>query len=277
VLISEDREKHPDIDPLDRERRFLPSSAQLAAFIEAVRAGPLPDADRVERPASTVWTTYLDTDDLRCFHSCEGPVARRLRIREYDVGSGRGAATPCYLELKQTMGTTRSKVRLGAPVAVLARLIEGAGDFDGVFTNTGGIALRAIQQALSGSHFGPCVGTSYQRRLLASGPGLRVTLDEGLTFIHPVTLGLPHGNRAALALGPPRVLEVKYAARLPDWLGRALEALDAAPALSKFQLGMAAVQHAAASVASAAPVPAEGRHSYRSASIGFMSDALRAG
>src|SRR5581483_7602948 len=148
---GEDREKHPDVDPLERERRFLPSSAQVDAFIRAVRSGPLPDADKAERPASTVWTTYLDTDDLRCFHPCDGPVARRLRIRESEVGDERGAAAPCYLELKQTRGTTRSKVRLCAPVATLARLIEGAGDVDGDFTENDqrGIALRAIRQALS--------------------------------------------------------------------------------------------------------------------------------
>jgi VTC domain len=145
------------------------------------------------------------------------------------------------------MGTSRSKVRLAAPVAILSRLIEGAAGVDAFFTDpeTRNVALHAIKQALAGGRFVPCVGTSYRRRCLAAGPELRVTLDEDLTFFHPVSLGRPRDNGEVVALGPARVLEVKYAGPLPDWLECALEALDEVPGLSKFQLGMLAVQRAA--------------------------------
>jgi hypothetical protein len=245
-VLSDPTEKHPDIDPLERERRFLPSNAELNAFIQVVAAGPLPDANKARQPATTIWTTYLDTDDLRCFRSCDDSLTQRLRVREYEGVSDGGLAT-CYLELKRTMGSSRSKVRLAVPVAMLARLIEGSGDVDAFFTgrDTIGVALGAIRQELTHGPFAPCVGTTYRRRCLAAGAELRITLDEDLTFFHPVSLGAPRENRAAFAIGPPRVLEVKYAGTLPAWLGEALAALNEVPELSKFRLGMLAVQQAA--------------------------------
>jgi len=244
LLEAQTTPKHPHVDPLDRERRYLPTSAQTDAFIQAVQAA---QAAEPRQPAATVWTTYLDTEDLRCFVSCDGPIARRLRVREYEGVSGDGPETHCYLELKQTMGTSRSKVRLAAPVAILARLIEGAAGVDEFFADQEGraVALHAIKQALAVGHFVPCVGTSYRRRCLVASPELRVTLDEDLTFFHPVSLGRPRDNGEVVALGPARVLEVKYAGPLPDWLECALEALEEVPGLSKFQLGMFAVQRAA--------------------------------
>jgi hypothetical protein len=243
---SEGEDRHPDIDRLENERRFLPTSAQLDVFIEAVIAGPLPEANKIPQAATTTWTTYLDTKDGLCFLSCDGPTARRLRVREYEGLPAQGGAALCYLELKQTMGTSRSKVRLAAPIATLAGLIDGASDADRFFTDpvTRSVALGTIRQALAGGHFAPCVGTSYRRRCLASGPELRVTLDEDLTFFHPVSFGAPHDNREALAVGPSRVLEVKYAGSLPGWLARACDELNEAPVFSKFRLGMLAVRQA---------------------------------
>jgi hypothetical protein len=231
--------KHPHVDPLDRERRYLPTSAQTDAFIEALPNVPL-------QAAATIWTTYLDTDDLRCFHSCDGSMIRRLRVREYEDASEDGAEIDCYLELKQTTGASRAKVRLAAPVAILRQLIDGAAGVETYFTDgkAGSVALRAIRRTLAEGRFVPCVGTSYRRRCLAAGPALRVTLDEDLTFFHPVSLGPPRQNGEAVAVGPPRVLEVKYAGPLPGWLGRALEALNEVPDLSKFRLAMLAVQQA---------------------------------
>ena len=245
-MLPDPEDDHPSIDPLERERRFLPTSAQIDAFLQALALGPLPAAKKVRQPAATIWTTYLDTEDLRCFRSCEGAISQRLRVREYEGTSDERLAT-CYLELKQTMGSSRSKVRLAGPVAVLARLVEGSGDVDGLLPGreTLDVALRAIRAELGHGPFAPCVGTSYRRRCLAAGPDLRITLDEDLTFFHPVTLGAPHDNGEAFALGPPRVLEVKYAGPLPGWLGGAFEALAEVPEFSKFRLGMLAVRQAA--------------------------------
>jgi hypothetical protein len=233
---------------MEHEQRFLPTSAQLDAFVDALTMGPLPKDNKRPRAATTIWTTYLDTDDGVCFLSCEGPTARRLRIREYQTPDGGGLPSPCYLELKETTGGGRSKLRITAPIATLARLIDGAEDLADSTMEPAGVklALGAIRQVLAHGHFAPCVGTSYQRRCLASSHELRVTLDEDLAFFYPASLGPPHDNGELLALGPSRVLEVKYAASLPDWLARACEGLTEAPGFSKFHLGMLAVKRAGA-------------------------------
>jgi hypothetical protein len=254
---SEAEDTHPNIDRLEHERRFLPTSSELEAFMAAVRTGPLPDANKPLQDATTTWTTYLDTDDGLFFLSCDGPTARRLRIREYEPPRGVCLPAPCYLELKESIGATRSKVRLTAPIATLARLIDGADDGDWAFTESveRTVALDVIRRALSHGRFAPCVGTSYRRRCLASGPALRVTLDEDLTFFHPVTFGPPRDNHEAVAFGPPRVLEVKYTGSLPDWLVRACASLDEAPTFSKFSLGMLAVRQATAIAAPTRAMP----------------------
>jgi hypothetical protein len=236
-------ESHPAVDPLGRERRFLPTDAQVSTFIDALTTGPVPDAaSQVARPT---WTTYLDTSDRRYLRSCDGPIARRLRIREYEGATPGDQAAPCYLELKQTVGTSRSKVRLAAPIAVLARLVAGD-PLEGLLRDRepGDVALRELALELAQGPLAPCVGTSYQRRCLVAGPALRVTLDEDLTFFHPGALGAPHASQAALAVGPSWVLEVKYGGLMPAWLSDALAGLDELPELSKFRLGMMAVQQA---------------------------------
>jgi hypothetical protein len=73
-------------------------------------------------------------------------------------------------------------------------------------------------------------------------------LDEDLTFFYPVSFGAPHDNRDALALGPSRVLEVKYAGSLPGWLASACDGLNEAPEFSKYRSGMLAVKQAASFV-----------------------------
>jgi hypothetical protein len=239
----------PTIDRYDHERRFLPSGAELDVFIDAVQTGPLPEANKLHEPSTTTWTTYLDTDERRYLLSGDGATARRLRVREYEGESAEGLVAPCYLELKDSTGPTRSKVRVTAPIAALARFIEGA-DIEGFFTDpaTWTVALRTIREAVGNEHVSPRVGTSYRRRCLASGPALRVTLDEDLTFFYPVSLGAPHDNRAAVARGPARVLEVKYEGALPGWLERACAALKEARDFSKYSSGMLAVRRAASAV-----------------------------
>src|SRR6266849_6826148 len=92
VLVETRNAGNPDIDPLGHERRFLPSNEQVEAFIQALVDGTPPEANKSREPAATTWTTYFDTQDLRYFRSCDGPVARRLRVREYD-GGDRGRAS----------------------------------------------------------------------------------------------------------------------------------------------------------------------------------------
>src|SRR3954468_23684645 len=78
---------YPDLDPFEHEKRFLLTRAQAVTFFGAVGGRATVELYDRGRPLSFTRTTYLDTDDLSYFRSCEGPVARRLRIREYAVAA----------------------------------------------------------------------------------------------------------------------------------------------------------------------------------------------
>src|SRR5262245_40400492 len=101
-------------DPFEHEQRFILNRAQATAFYAAIGGRASLELYDRERPLSYTRTTYFDTDDFAYFRSCDGPVARRLRIREYAAGKRLGEPAVlsgiCFLELKQHAGTTRSKV-----------------------------------------------------------------------------------------------------------------------------------------------------------------------
>jgi hypothetical protein len=239
------------VDPFEHEQRYLLTRAQAVSFFAGV--GPRATVELYDRfrPISYTRTTYLDTDDLTYFRSCEGPVARRLRVREYAVASTL-EETPmlsgiCFLELKQNQGTARSKIRLSAPSAVLVALIEGSGNFDSEAAGLEQLtALRAIQDELTAAPVTARLTTWY-RRSCATGEGgrVRITLDEGLAFCKPQPLGAPGEKVAPLgvaAYGPSRILEVKHWGDKPEWLSRATEGLTPTPGFSKFRMGMMALQ-----------------------------------
>jgi hypothetical protein len=239
------QEKSAHLDPYDRERHFLPTAAEVEAVSSTIAR--VLGGDKTAARPTVNWTTYLDTSDLRYFLSFDGTVARRLRIREYENGAG-AASSACYLELKQTSSSKRSKVRLAAPFPILARLIEGDPEVgDGwAVDDPRRAALRALREELAQGQVAARVGTWYRRRCLTTGPALRVTLDEELTFFHPGALGAPRPKQPEpLALGPAQVLEVKYAGELPSWLEHALRGLTEAPQFSKFRTGMLALRQAA--------------------------------
>jgi hypothetical protein len=243
-----------NVDPFEHEQRFVLTRAQVIAFYSAI--GPraaLELYDKV-RPISYTRTTYLDTDDFAYFRSCEGPVARRVRVREYAVASSL-ADTPVlsgisYLELKQNAGTSRSKVRISAPPAVLRGILQGGAQGDDVAAEVAQLeplaALRAIQEELATGTLAPRLTTWYRRTCMTGEGGrVRITLDENLTFCRAQPLGDAGeavGATDAFATGPARILEVKHWGETPEWLSRAVEGLSAAPNFSKFRMGMLALQ-----------------------------------
>lgn len=261
--------KTPSNDPFDHEQRFLLSRTEMRRFLQAIAARTAVEIYDPARPISYTRTTYLDTNDLVYFSAAEGAPARRLRIREYAVATSpedepvlSGVA---FIELKQHEGAARSKVRLSATPAELARLIAR----HDVHQPPGEDAApwSAIALELSLPTMAPRVATWY-RRLCLTGEGrrVRITLDENLTFCRPQAIG-DAGAPAApaakeiVAAFPARVLEVKYCGEMPVWLQPALEPLETAEAFSKFQMGMTALGHGAdgrgarASTAAADPVP----------------------
>jgi hypothetical protein len=243
---------YPVIDPFQIEQRFLLTRAQLVGFFGAVaRHATLELYDRAH-PISYTRTTYFDTDDGAYFQSCETPVSRRLRLREYASAASIEQAPTltgiCFLELKQNAGKVRSKVRVAAPPAVLADFLRRQGTFDAHAAGLQDLAaLRAIKDELvAGRSVKPRLTTWYRRSCMtAEGGRIRITFDENLTFCQPQHMGAIGeivGPQDVIAHGPARVLEIKQFGETPDWLLRAITGLNPANNFSKFRVGMTAMR-----------------------------------
>jgi hypothetical protein len=241
----------PSNDPFDHEQRFLLSRTEMRRFLEAIAPRTAVEIYDPARPISYTRTTYLDTNDLLYFSSAEGAPARRLRVREYAVAASAKdepvLSGVAFIELKQHAGAARSKMRLSATPAEIARLIARHDVHQPSPEATAPWSAIALELALP--TMAPRVSTWY-RRLCLTGEGrrVRITLDENLTFCRPQPIGdagaLAAPNaREIVAAFPARVLEVKHCGEMPVWLGPALEALQPADGFSKFQMGMTALGH----------------------------------
>lgn len=247
-----------ELNAFEIEQRFLLTHAQTVAFLRAVSAHTMPELHDRARPLSFTRTTYLDSVDLAYLRSCAGRVARRLRLREYAAAST--LLEPplltgdCFLELKESAGTVRSKIRLAAPRYVLERIIEGSIDIDSgldCLADAGAKnALAALRAEIAARRPVPCLTTWYRRASLSGEDGrVRLTLDQGLSFCEPQPLGDPGDDArpsGVIARGPARVLEVKLHGQRPAWLEQATAGLAPAPSFSKFQMGMVALRRRAA-------------------------------
>jgi hypothetical protein len=250
-------ESELDLDSSERERRFLPSRDQVVEFFTAVRPNAVSEIYDPLRPLSFARTTYFDTDDLAYLRSCDGPIARRLRVREYAQAARLGEAPVLsgisYLELKQNAGATRSKVRFLAPPAVIAWILgrrrdgapAGQAPHDFVAELDQMSALAAIDRELAAARVSPRLTTWYQRCCLTAERGrVRITLDQGLVFCRPQPLGRvgdPAGPTEIVAHGPERILEIKHWGDEPGWLAHATRPLKEAASFSKFRIGMTAL------------------------------------
>ena len=247
-----------DLDAFETEQRFLLTRAQTVAFLRAVSTHTVPELHDCARPLSFTRTTYLDSVDLAYLRSCAGRVARRLRLREYALAST--LVEPplltgqCFLELKQSAGAVRSKLRLEAPRYTLERILDGSIEANEAIISIADAdrqaALAALRAEVAARRPVPCLTTWYRRSSLSGENGrVRITLDQGLSFCEPQRLG-DAGDDATpgevIARGPGRILEIKLHGEPPAWLARATAGLVAAPAFSKFQMGMVALRRRAA-------------------------------
>ena len=240
------------VDSAEHEERFVLTRAQVTRFFAAIGArATLETYDRA-RPIAYTRTTYFDTDDSRYLQSCAGPVARRLRLREYAMAASLEDApilsSVACLELKQNAGTARSKVRLQATPTLLRRLIERRGQRDSEAASLEPLsALATLAQELAIPSMAPRLTTWYRRAAMTAESGrLRITLDERLTFCRPQIVGVVGAEVApspadVIAPGPARILEIKHWGDRPVWLTWALDGLQPAHDFSKFRTGMAAM------------------------------------
>jgi len=262
ALLLESPASHPaatnhgfGLDPFEREQRFLLSRTETVAFLRAVGSKCTQERYDTGRPLAYTRTTYLDTADLSYFRSFENGVARRLRVREYAVASTLDEAPMltgvCCLELKQSTGNARSKIRFSASPQTLRRVLAGEAQLEIDDDSPAQLmALSALRAELAGRCVMPCLTTWYRRTSLVGEEGrVRITLDQDLSFCPPETLGDESGSITsgqAVARGPARILEIKYCGDQPDWLACATAQLAAAPTFSKFRMGMMALRRKAA-------------------------------
>jgi hypothetical protein len=238
-------------DPFELEDRFLLTRAQVTRLFASIARHAAVETYDPERPIAYTRTTYLDTDDFAFCRSCEGPVARRLRFREYAMAASLEDApvlSPlAFLELKQTAGLSRSKLRLSGPPNLLQRLIERRGQCDDPIAFEQQDAFGVIRQELGRPTMAPRLTTWYRRAALTAESGrVRITLDELLSFCRPQPAGVVGAEAAPaagdiFAAGPARILEIKHWGTRPAWLARALIGLQQAPDFSKFRMGMSAL------------------------------------
>jgi hypothetical protein len=241
------------VESVEHEERFVLTRAQVTRVFAAIGGRATVETYDAARPIAYTRTTYFDTDDSVYLRSCQGPITRRLRLREYAMAASLEdtpvLSSMACLELKQNTGTARSKVRIQADPALLRLLIERRGQRDPAFASLEPLsALTTLQREFAVSSIAPRLTTWYRRAAMTAELGrLRITLDERLTFCRPPVVGVIGAEVApspedVVAPGPGRILEIKYWGERPLWLARALDGLEPALEFSKFKMGMAAIQ-----------------------------------
>jgi len=240
------------VESVEHEERYVLTRAQVTRFFAAIGGRAAVETYDRARPIAYTRTTYFDTDDSLFLRSCDGSVARRLRLREYAMAASLEdapvlSALAC-LELKQNAGTARSKVRLQATPTLLRQLIEQRGLRDAAFDSLEPLsALATLERELAIPSMAPRLTTWYRRASMTAESGrLRITLDERLTFCRAQIVGVigaevAPGPAEIIAPGPSRILEIKYWGERPVWLSWALEGLEPERGFSKFKMGMAAL------------------------------------
>lgn len=227
---------HPEI-----EERFLVAADEARAFLAcAARHVPV---DRFDpgRPVAFIRTTYFDTDDLELFRSQR---RRRVRLREYaGAPCADGIATltgQCAFELKESSGAERRKARFAGERGDLLRLLRR-----GPHRPIDADLARAAAE-VRGGRLRPRLTTFFRRRS-HTADGIRITLDDRLTFARPVRLGRagePAEPADVVGCGPQLVLEIKLAGPRPGWLEEAAGGLLGMSRFSKFKGGMLALGRA---------------------------------
>jgi hypothetical protein len=241
-------------DPFTHEQRFLLTRGEAARFLKGAADRASKTTYDPDRPISYTRTTYFDTADAAYLSPAEGEPARRLRVRQYASAASPGEpplfSGVGFIELKQHMGTARSKLRLGATAAEIAALLADprAAASAALMSGRDETPLCIVAQELAIDTMAPRLSTWYRRTCLTvAGQPLRITLDEGLQFCRPQPIGragrpAAPAAREVVAAFPARILEVKHCGGLPAWLDALLAGSRPAPAhFSKFRIGMEAL------------------------------------
>jgi hypothetical protein len=236
--------------PFDHERKYAITRDEAEAFFARVAPHVVLEVYDQARPIAWTRTTYLDDDELSLLKTSEGPVQRRMRVREYAAAPGIHDAPVltgvAFLELKATSGSSRLKARQAAAFPVLQQLLGGLRPDDAYCAEFAALSDPALVEPLRSGALRPRVSTWYRRASLAAEERrVRITYDEGLVFAAPCPAAAAGTRAEPTALrghGPSRLLEVKLAGPSPSWLTDATRDLAEARSLSKYHLAMTAPQ-----------------------------------
>lgn len=224
------------------EHRFRVDWMQAQAFLGCVAGRLTADTYDPDRPAAFLLTTYFDTADNRLFNSSGNVGRARVRLRQYAsavTGDAPAMLTDtCAFEVKLSIFESRRMARVVGSPRDLQRLLHGGAWRDPRLTELR--ALRHAARAVGTGKLRPVL-TTYFRRLSRSAPGIRVTLDDQVSFARPMPLGQP-GQRAepgdVFRRLDQLVLEVKLSAAPPAWLTDAMRLIRLTGRESKFHDGM---------------------------------------
>jgi len=202
-------------------------------------------------PTTLVATLYYDTEDHQYLQQAmagSSVTSIKVRAREYmPVNQERevlGHSSFCYLERKERTGTIRQKYRVKLHKNELTQVLNRSIELP---EESGPLRSEIHSRTLH-----PVVISMYERRVWGHNDDLRITFDERIRYHRAPAI--PYDQMPALtpallgppaALGPKRILEVKYNAAhdLPSWLTTLLTNIPEALGFSKYLDGMQKLQN----------------------------------
>jgi len=202
--------------------------------------------DDPERPYTFVRTTYLDTLDLDYLLSHRASMARSVRVRRYAT-----SATPndvatlspwCFLELKESMGIRRRKVRTRLAPAACPHLLDGSIGLDELADRSPLPGLALVAEELRGHLLRPTITTWCRRRAFVADAGnVRITIDQDVSYCLSAPDDLASDEPGPVRLyrrGAADVVELKCHGDCPISLLELFEGVPEAPSFTKYRAGM---------------------------------------
>ena len=241
--VPYERDKQRPPAGWELERKFLLAMPRVTEVLDRLQGCTLVEVHDLERPVTWNRTTYFDTSDFAFLRSsCNGGIARKLRVREYASAASESERPrltgTCYLELKESGGGLRSKTRVKLEPWLVAALLSGGRmrpDLPSGLLTFGSIFQRERPF--------PRMTSWYRRVTRVSLDGsVRITVDSQLLFAEPIVIATGDDEvepESPVAREPFSIVEVKSAGALPRWLDGVLDSLDEVDDFSKFRRGMA--------------------------------------
>jgi len=215
------------------ELKFILNRTAAIALADWARSHLSPDPNAADETGSYRTTSlYFDTPQLDVYFRRGSCARAEFRVRRYNDSD------TVFLERKLKIGSRLSKRRSEAPVDDLARLAgnNGAGSWFG--------------QRLMQCSFRPVCQIAYDRIAyvsISTPTPLRITFDRNVVAA-PIKVAEFADNSGAAVLPGQTIMELKFAAHIPDIFQQLIEEFGVAPqSISKYRLavdtlGLAGIQ-----------------------------------